>query len=100
MDDYVLEHLMDIESEAANILVEAQLQADKFTEDAKKQADANFKDAYINMVSELEKQTNKKIAELEQIHDTTLRKYEYKVEHLEKDIIQFEKYLDNLLFTN
>lgn len=98
MDIDVIGHLIDVERNAANLLLDAQVEADKRTSQARLEADNQFKEAYDKMIKKLEDEKAQHIAILEKNHNDVIHTYEEKVEHWEKDVPGFEKFMDKLLF--
>lgn len=56
-----LGHLIEIESKAAAMLMDAQTEADRRTAEARSQADADYKTQYEKLVGELESETEQNI---------------------------------------
>ena len=94
----VIEHLISVEHEAASLMQDAQIEADKRISVAKVQADELYKKQYEQLILELDAQYEKRSAEITQKKDADFRAYQENIERLQTDEASFNTLLDSLLF--
>lgn len=95
-----LGHLIEIESKAAAMLMNAQTEADRRTAEARSQADADYKAQYEKLVTELESETEQHIRTLKQQYDATFDAYKAELAACTRDEAAFNGLVKNLLFGN
>lgn len=95
----VIEHLLDLEHEAASLLLDAQTEADKRTAEARSRADAAYKKEYAALIEKLETEYKEKSSEITSKHDVDYEAYKNRISASSKDIPSFNKLLDSLLFS-
>ena len=100
METDTLGHLIEIESKAAAMLMDAQTEADRRTAQARSQADADYKVQYEKLVTELESETDRHIRALQQQYDTTFDAYKAELAACTQDTSAFNGLLKNLLCGN
>lgn len=94
----VLAHLLEVEQKAANLTMDAQVEADKRIIVAKAKADSQFKDAFSKIVSENEANYEKVTLDLSQKTDIFVKNFKDKISSSAKSIDEFNSYLDKILF--
>ncbi len=97
-DISVIEHLIDIEQEAASLLFDAQTEADSRVKAARTAADSEYKKGYEVMISEMEKSFSDAKEKAQQKHDVEFNQYKDSVNNFPKDAAGFETLLESLLF--
>ncbi|WP_428769871.1 hypothetical protein V1L52_11660 [Treponema sp. HNW] len=95
-----LGHLIEIESKAAAMLMDAQTEADRRTAEVRSQADADYKVQYEKLVNELESETERHIRTLKQQYDTAFDAYKAELAACAQDASAFNGLLKNLLCGN
>ena len=98
MNEDILGHLIQVENDAANVLFDAQVEADKRTSDARLQADAEYKSQYEALIARLEKMSAEKMAELTIEHKETFDKFKSNLLKTKKDLGAFNLLMEKLLF--
>ncbi len=98
MEQDVLGHLIQVEHDAASILFDAQVEADKRTAEAHVQADNEYKIAYDNLVEKLENDCAQKIKENNKLHTEAFEAYKIELQKTEKDVKNFNAYMETLFF--
>lgn len=96
----VIGHLIDIEHQAAELLLDTQTEADRRVTEAKAKADAMYKEQYESMIAELENKYKEEATAVENGHDTVMKKYCDSVDCTATDTVAFNALLDKLLFSN
>lgn len=94
----VINHLIDIEREAAEILLEAQEKADEITNSAKNEAEAEFKAGYEAVVRECEDDFKTSCSRITEEYEGILTEYQDRIKSSARDVKGFNSLLDNLLF--
>lgn len=94
----VIEHLISVEHEAASLMQDAQIEADKRISAAKVQADELYKKQYEQLILELDAQYQTRSAEITQKKDADFKAYQENIERLQTDEASFNTLLDSLLF--
>ena len=95
-----LGHLLELESRAASLLLDAQTEADRRTAEARAQAEADYKKQYEQIVADMEAGTEKHIGELKRQYDADLDAYKTELSAYNRDTDAFDGLLKNLLFGN
>ncbi len=98
METDVLGHLIQIEHDAASILFDAQVEADKRTSEAHVQADHEYKLEYDTLIEKLEKDCEKKLQSLDVEHVQDFEKFKDDLHKTEKDSKNFSALFETLLF--
>jgi len=94
----VINHLIDIEREAADVLFDAQEKAEAMVTAAKGQAEADFKAGYDAAVKECESNFKKNCGQISDEYKGLMQEFETKIKSAPKDISAFNSILDSLLF--
>ncbi len=98
MEKDVLGHLIQVEHDAASILFDAQVEADKRTAEAHIQADNDYKAEYDKLVGRLEEDCSKKLQLLNTEHTDAFEAYKAELEKTNKDIKTFNTLMETLFF--
>lgn len=98
MKEDILGHLIQVENDAANILFDAQVEADKRTQAARLQADVEFKTQYDELIKKLEKMSEDKMNELATQHKKSVENFKSDLQETKKDLGAFNLLMENLLF--
>ena len=94
----VIEHLLELEQEAASLLMEAQTTADKRISEARAKADEIFKKEYSSLISSADANLAEECDKINKKHDEAFSAYKDRISNTEKDIPAFNTLLDKLLF--
>ncbi len=94
----VIQHLIEVEKEAALVIHEAQDEADSRIAAARAKADAEFKAQYSVMYEQLEGEAKEKMANAKSAHDTAISQYKQSLESTPKNKEAFSALMDSLLF--
>lgn len=81
----VIGHLIQIESEAADMLLNAQAEADKRITEAKQKADNIYKEKYENLINELEDTYNQQKKQIDEEIQIKFDSYKEKVTSSNQD---------------
>jgi len=95
----VIGHLLEIEHQAAELLHDAQIEADRRIANAKNNADLEYKELYNNLISDFENNYTTIITKINQQHEKTMNDFISNLNNFSTDVVSFEKFLDSLLFT-
>ena len=99
MDEHeVLQHLLNLESKAADLVDEAQAEADRRLSEGEKQNRACYDEAYSAEVEELEASYNKNIAAVKEDYRTQLDQYLESLKSITLDKASFSSLAEKLLF--
>ena len=85
----IISHLLSVEQEAAALLQEAQVEADRRVSAAKAEADATFKKEYAVLVKNIDAEYEAKRKETVQRCDTQLAEYKARLAALSVDTAAF-----------
>ncbi len=96
----VIGHLISVEHEAASMMQDAQIEADKRLAAAKVQADDAYKKQYEEIIRELENKYQVCTSEISQKKQEDFKKYQEEIQQLPTDVVSFNKLLDSLLFVH
>ena len=88
-DHYVLQHLLDLESQAADLVNNAQAEADKRVSDGEKQNSARYKEAYAREVQTLEKSCAEKLTVVKEDYRKQLEVYRKNLETMPRNKERF-----------
>ncbi len=94
----VIGHLLDVEQQAAEMLLDAQVEADHRVEQARSAADADYKIQYEKLVSDLEKKYETKLKAVEDEHSVVMKEYKASIDNMKTDKVSFNALMDKLLF--
>ncbi len=89
-------HLLKVEEEAAELIVQAQEQSDKEIAAARAKTDSDYNQKYQDMASQMESDYNNKVAAIQENHKKQLEEYKAKIEQTPKDVGAFNKLLENI----
>lgn len=81
----VIGHLIQIESEAADMLLNAQAEADKRITEAKQKADNIYKEKYENLINELENTFNQQKKQIDEEIQIKFDSYKEKITSSNQD---------------
>ncbi|AEE17126.1 hypothetical protein [Treponema brennaborense] len=95
----VIGHLLNIEHQAAELLLDTQTEADRRLTEARAKADAEYKTQYEQLIRRLEAEYAAAAAEIEKNHSGIMHEYRNTVDATETDPVSFGALLDSLLFT-
>ena len=93
----IISHLLDVESEVAELISNAQLEADKRIAAARHTADENYKALYTKMNASLEDAYNQKIDAFDKAHAEAIASYKDEISKTAKDQDSFNSVLDKYL---
>lgn len=98
MEQDIFGHLLDVEASAANLVFDAQVEADKRLAGAKAEAETEYKVEYDKIIKELEANfLSQKQAE-DELQDRTYKEFDSHLISLKKDFSKFQDYLDTYFF--
>ena len=99
-DKDILGHLLEVESDASSLALEASEEADKRRSAAKQKADSEYRAKYEEMINSLDAWLNSE----KEKNDTALKavfaEYDERLKALPKDIDSFYSFVDSLLAGN
>ncbi len=93
----VISHLLNVEAQASDLVKEAQDEANKRLSSVHAKADAEFKEKFDKIVSELEKSYNDRISAIDEKHKEALEEYKSSVENAEQNKDNFNAFLKKVL---
>lgn len=94
----VIGHLIEIEYEASNMILNAQTEADNRITEAKKKADSVYKEKYEELINKLEKDFEENKSKIDIEYDSIFNEYKEKVSTVNQDKRQINLKLDSYLF--
>ena len=94
----IIEHLLEVERESSQIILDARLEADKLIAESRARAESSFKDKYGLVLSGLEKAETSAKEAITKKHEEQLSEYKQSLASAEKDEKAFCSMLDSLLF--
>lgn len=94
----VISHLIEVERQAATLLMDAQVEADKRISAAKTKADEKYRSGYEKAVADVEAEFKTAIGQISVKHDEVFSQYIDEVKAVPKNEAAFNELLDNLLF--
>jgi vacuolar-type H+-ATPase subunit H len=98
MDDHeVLQHLLELENEAAALVNDAQAEADRRVSDGEKQNRARFDEAYANIVKTLEASYVEELAAARDNYRKQLEAYRETLEAVPLDMPAFSSLAEKFL---
>ena len=95
----VIDHLLDVERNASQLVMDAQAEAAKRITSARVEADSEYKKQYSLLSQKLEDEYQARVAELGAEHDKALDEYKNNVQSAEKDEKSFNSFLESVLFS-
>lgn len=98
MANDVFDHLLDIENQAADLLLNAQTEADKRLSDARNVAEDDYKKQYEALVAELEADFHKTMERMDLEHVADIDSFQKEICNFAQDIHSFNTFLHDLLF--
>ncbi len=96
----VINHLLNVEHKASELISGAQAEADKRIAASRAQAEAEYKKQYDVVIAGFEADYKSRTAELAREHSETISRYKSDVQNSEQDIQPFTKLLDTLFAVN
>ena len=94
----IIQHLINIEKDAAQMLSDAKVQADKKIAEARFEAENSFKEKYAEVSKRLSAEEESEKKECDTSHAEVVRQYKDKLSSTAKDVKAFNSLLDELLF--
>ena len=94
----VISHLVEIEHQAAELLLDTQIEADRRTTEAKTKATAEYKERYESIIKELEAQYIADASSIDKKHNSVMEDYKHAIDCTQVDTDKFNQLLDKLLF--
>lgn len=94
----MIKHLLDIESESSEMLLEAQKEADSRTAEARAKSDSQFRTEFTKRTESLDTFEKEEKIKIEQNYQKTLSEYKNKLTDLPKDKEAFVKAFESSLF--
>lgn len=94
----VIQHLLEVEREAAGILKDAQIKADSRIAEARAASDARFKEEYAKIVKALDAKESEVKETILRDHENQLSSYKTKVQSSAKDFEAFNSLFETLLY--
>lgn len=98
MNEDIFNHLIEVESDAANMLFEAQIEADEKISLAKKQADEEYKKTYEEVAALLEIKFSNEKQNVDMMAEKELNDYREKLKALKINYPAFKHLIDNYFF--
>lgn len=96
----VIQHLIEVEKEAAEVLVETQKKADETVASARVSAQARFKNEYSKIVKSVDEAEAKEKEAASKEHDNILKSYNNDLNSAVKDVNSFNNGLEKILYGN
>ena len=93
-----INHLLEIERDAAVLIDDAKIEADKRIANAKNQYNAQYKSKYEDIVKELESKYNTSIDEISDKYKKEIDAYKNELKEKKQDEGNFSSLLDKLFF--
>lgn len=97
MENDILGHLIDIEHNAASMLLDAQIEADKRIAEARIKAESVYKIEYEQLLLELEKDFDSQITVIASQHVVDLEVFKKELDSTKQDPIAFNALINTLL---
>ncbi len=94
----VIGHLIQIESEAANMLLDAQAEVDRRITEAKVKAENSYKEKYENLMQNLETEYEEKKLQIDTDCNSLFEEYKQKITSINQDKRTFNQKLDSYFF--
>ncbi|MDR3167234.1 MAG: hypothetical protein LBT93_04765 [Treponema sp.] len=96
----ILQHLLQVESEAAALVDDAQAEADRRLAEGEKQNRQQYDDRYSREVAELETRFKEEIAAVKEDYRKELEDYRESLERMAVNTENFSRLAESLLFEN
>lgn len=96
----VLRHLLDVESEAASLALEAAKEADKRRSAAKQKADAEYRAKYEQLMRSLDEQFNLEKEKCDAALKAVFSEHDEQLKALRQDTDSFYSFVDSLIASN
>jgi vacuolar-type H+-ATPase subunit H len=96
----VINHLLDVEHQASEMISGAQSEADKRIAAFRAQAETGYKKQYDEIISELESTYKTGTENIINSHIESIRQYKSDIQNIVPDKQSFNKQLDVILFPN
>ena len=93
-----INHLLEIEKDAAILIDDAKIEADKRINEAKGQYNAKYKEQYDKIVSELDSKYHSSMDDISEKYNKEINAYKTQLEEKKQDETEFSSLLDKLLF--
>lgn len=94
----MIKHLLDVENESSEMLLEAQKEADSRTAAARAKAENQFKSEYTKKAEQIDCFEKSEKIKIEDDYQKNLSEYKDKLIELPKDKEAFEKAFESMLF--
>ena len=94
----IIEHLLEVERESSQMILDARLEADKIIAESRARAETSFKEQYDSILKDLEQKEASAKEEISKRHEAQLSEYKQSLDSAEKDEKAFRSLLDSLLF--
>ena len=99
MDDHeILQHLLNLESEARTLVDDAQAEADRRISEGEKQNRALYEEAYAREVESLESRYFQNLAEIKEDYRKQLEAYRETLKAVPRDMEGFSLLAEKLMF--
>lgn len=92
----VITHLIDVERQASDLLLEAQTEADSRVMAAKEQAEKDYRVAYEKIINDLDASLAAEQKKIEQARNDQNTEYNSRLEAVKKDYSMFSALLDSV----
>ena len=96
----VIGHLLNIEQQAADLLLDAQTEADRRIAEARNTAENQYKTQYEKLIQDFESKYSSEVKAVDTIHDSTMSNYKDTINHNETDTTAFDALMNELLFNS
>lgn len=100
MNEDIFNHLLEVESQAANMLFDAQVEADEKVSSTKKEIEKEIKVLYNEVVEEQEKRFEKEKSEIDISLKQSIEEYVEKLKSAPLDYESFSLAIDDFFFKN
>lgn len=94
----IINNLLEIEKDAASLINNAQIEAQKRVSDAKNKYNTEYKQKYDDIVFQLEKEYDSEIEKINKEYDDSISSFKNKLEEKQKNTNAFNSLLDKILF--
>jgi vacuolar-type H+-ATPase subunit H len=96
----VINHLLDVEHQAAEMISGAQNEADKRITAFRTQAETEYKKQYDEIISKLEEDYKTRTDDIVHSHSEAIKQYKSNIENTARNNESFNKQLDVILFSD
>lgn len=94
----VIGHLLDVEKQASDLLLDARTEADRRKSVAREKADGDYRAAYTALVSSLDETYEKGRAACDEARDREYAAFSAHLDSLPRDRAAFNSWLDSFFF--